>query len=116
MCRTSPYGFGIRDAHGHLLLVIVTNLHVIRVALHKAKADAPTIVHRDRVLPIPIALEGMQAIARGHPQVILTGCQRHVLQLADRSRGKLWRKPLGNTVDVKGLRALIRKRRDHWSM
>ena len=33
-----------------------------------------------------------------------------------RSRSKLWWKPLGDTIDEEGLRALIRKRLDHGTM
>ena len=94
--------------------MVVADLDVMRIAVDKPEADAPLSVHRDRVLPLSVVLERMQAIARWHLQVIQAGRQVDVFQLADGTPGDVGRKALGcpRREQVPGLP--VRERLDHW--
>jgi len=39
--------------------VIVTHLHVVRIAIDESKADPPLVIDRYRMLPIAVAIERM---------------------------------------------------------
>jgi hypothetical protein len=43
------------------MLVVIAELDVIRVAVHEAEADPPSVVHRDRVLADPVTRQRVQA-------------------------------------------------------
>ena len=51
------------------LLVVIDNLHVIRIALVPAKADASLIVDPDAMLTRPAARELFEPVARRHPKI-----------------------------------------------
>jgi len=59
-----------RDAH--LLftscLMVVADLDVVRVSVLEPETDSPLVVHGDRVLARPIALQRMEPIARRNAQ------------------------------------------------
>jgi hypothetical protein len=69
--------------------MIVADFDVIRVAVDKPKANAPLIVDCDGVLPLPIVLECVKAVARRDPQIIQLGCEMDVLELAHRARSDI---------------------------
>jgi len=49
-------------------LVVVTDLNVVRVSVLEPETDPPLVVHGDRVLARPIALQRMKPIARRNAQ------------------------------------------------
>ncbi len=49
--------------------MVVAELDVVGVSVHELEADPPLVVDRDGVLPRPITLEGVEAIAWRHTQV-----------------------------------------------
>jgi hypothetical protein len=63
--------------------MIIGNLDIKGIAVDESKANPPTLVHCDGVLSLPIALQGVQSIARRNLQVFETACQIDVLQLPD---------------------------------
>jgi hypothetical protein len=50
--------------------MVVYDIHVIGIALFPAKADAPTIIDPDAVLPLPISFQSLQAVRRRDTQVL----------------------------------------------
>src|ERR1035437_5108537 len=54
------------------LLMIIDDLDVLRRALPPEKADSPSIVNPNTILPLPVANERLKPVSRNH---------RHVLQL-----------------------------------
>ena len=50
--------------------MIVRDFDVVRVPLPPNKADAELIIDVDGVLPLAIALQCLEAIARRNPQII----------------------------------------------
>ncbi len=50
--------------------VVVNDLDVGRTGIGPAKTDPKLIVDPDAVLPLPVALPGLQPVARGHLQVL----------------------------------------------
>jgi hypothetical protein len=57
-----------------VLLVVVGDLDIVRVAVLPPKADAPLIVDVNAVLPGSIPFELLQAIARRDAQVVEQLC------------------------------------------
>ena len=50
--------------------MIVTELHLEGVAVNEPKAEAPLVVHGDRVLALAITAEGVQSIPSRDAQVV----------------------------------------------
>jgi len=48
--------------------MVVADLDVVRVSVLEPETDSPLVVHGDRVLGRPIALQRMKPIARRHAQ------------------------------------------------
>ena len=67
--------------------MIVADLDLEGITIDEAKANAPLVVDGNSVLSLPVLLESVQPIARGDPEIVETGRQVHVLQLAGRARG-----------------------------
>ena len=53
-----------------LLLVVVYDLHVVGVPTLPPKAHPPLIVDPDTVLPLPVSLQPLQAVARRDLEVV----------------------------------------------
>jgi len=49
--------------------MVVCYFNVIGVSAFPVKADSPLIVDPDTVLPLAIALQGLETVARGDPEV-----------------------------------------------
>ena len=49
--------------------MIICKFDIKSIAVRKSEADAPLIVDRDRVLARAIALQRVQSVARGNPQI-----------------------------------------------
>ena len=62
--------------------MIVADLDVMRVAVSESKTDPPLIIHGDGVLSLAVTLQSMKAVARWHLQVVKSGRQIDILQLA----------------------------------
>jgi hypothetical protein len=50
--------------------VVVDDLDILRSIRGPNETDTPLVIDPDAVLAFPIALEGLQAIAWGYPQVV----------------------------------------------
>ena len=57
-----------RDQDHAALLVVVTYLYLSRPGRRPHKAHPELLVHANGVLPLPIALQGLEPVARRHPQ------------------------------------------------
>ncbi len=62
--------------------MIISDLHVYRVAVFPDKANAPLIVYSDTVLPSPIAGQFFQPIRRGYAKIINALCIINHAQLS----------------------------------
>ena len=62
--------------------VIVRDLDVIGITIDEAKADAPLVVDRDRVLPAAISFESMKPVAWGNAQIAQLLGQVNILEAA----------------------------------
>lgn len=91
-----------------LPLVIIADLNVIGITIDKAKANTPLTIDRDGVLSLPVALECVQPISRGHREIIKGGCQVNVLQLSRRSWRHVGREALGGSREKQVSRTPIR--------
>ena len=69
--------------------MVITDLHVVCVAVDKAKADSPLIVDSDRMLSLPVILECVETIPRRHLQVVQARRKIDVLKLARGSPGDI---------------------------
>ena len=72
--------------------MIVADLDVPGIAIHEPEADPPLIVHRDRVLALPVTLERKQAVAGWNSEVVQLGRQVDILELPRGASGDLRRK------------------------
>lgn len=95
-------------------LVVVRDLDVVRIAVPPPEADAPLMVDPDTVLTFPVSPELLQAVARGHPEILkgLCGVEKGQLSLRDalEIRGELSR-----SFSVEELLGLfVPKTPDHW--
>jgi hypothetical protein len=50
--------------------VVIKNFNVLSPSLGPSETDAPLVVYPDAVLPLPIAREGLEPVARWNSQVI----------------------------------------------
>jgi hypothetical protein len=64
--------------------MIIHDLYIVGITLLPAKADPPLLVDPDRMLPLAVSREGLQAIARRHTQVIQARCSVQQRQLPAR--------------------------------
>ncbi len=64
--------------------MIVTELHIERIAIFETKADTPLIVDRDGVLACTISAKRVEPVARWNAQIGELGCHVHGLELAQR--------------------------------
>jgi len=62
--------------------MIVADLDIIGIAIVKAKTDTPLIVDGDRILPLSVAGQRMEPIARRGLQIRQAGGQIDVLKLS----------------------------------
>jgi len=53
---------GVRYAHLTPLLVVVADLNLVGITILEHETDAPLCVHRNRMLALPVAREGMESI------------------------------------------------------
>ena len=88
----------IRNAHeAALRLVIVTELHIVRVAIHESKTNAPLIIDCDRMMPRSVPLQRMQPISGRHAQVRKACRDVDEIQFAQRTAreiiGQVLRRP-----------------------
>ena len=93
--------------------MIIAELDVVGIAVHESKADSPLIIHANRMLSFPIAVERVKPIAGWDIQIVQPCGQIDIFKLASRSPGQLRRKSLCLASDVQLLRALVRERLDH---
>lgn len=94
-------------------LVIVAELNVVGVTIGKPKADAPLVVHCDRVLTMPIGPERVKAITPWHLEVVESTGEMHILKFTNRATDQIRRQPLGPSRAEKIIGTPIRERFDH---
>ena len=75
--------------------MVVTHFDLVGVAIFKSKADPPLIVYGNRVLPLPVSGEWVQAITGRHFQVVQLFRQMHVFKFSGRSRSNIHGELLG---------------------
>jgi len=56
--------------HGCNLLVVIYNLHVVGVTVSPLKANSPTVIDPDAVLPGPIPGQLFESVCRGNAEII----------------------------------------------
>jgi hypothetical protein len=83
--------------------VIVDNLYIERIATMPAKANAPPIVDSDAVSTSAAALQGLETISWGHPQIVESSRLVQVLKLPARDPLE-GAKPANGAVIEQGLR------------
>jgi hypothetical protein len=93
--------------------MVVCDLNIVGIALSEAKADAPLVVYRDRVLSPAVTFQSVQPVAGRNPQIIEVTCQVDVLQPTHSSSNQIRRQPstLAGAIQVSCM--VIRKRLDH---
>lgn len=62
--------------------MIIDDFNILGACFRPAKADAPLIVDTNTVLPGTLALEGLKAVTRRHPQIIDSGGDFELPQLS----------------------------------
>ncbi len=93
--------------------MVVGDFDVECVSIDEQKADAPLVIDGNRMLPLAILLQGVQAVPRWNFQIIESCGQVDVLQFANGSPEYIGRETLGLAADEELLGAFIRKRLDH---
>jgi hypothetical protein len=74
--------------------MVVAELDVVRVPIRESKADAPLIVHRDRILASSIPGQRMEPITGWNTQVVEAHGKIDILELSSRSlRNVGWHPP-----------------------
>ena len=71
---------------GRSSLVIVADLDIERIAIHKPEADAPLVVDGDGVLPFSIIRERVQPIARRNSEIV-QACRQVACHVTRVNRG-----------------------------
>src|ERR1700730_15562127 len=74
--------------------MVIDELHVFRSLRRPYKANPPLIVHPDRMLSLPVALEGLQPVSRRSPQIGQTGRCVQIAEPAPRDGKQISRKAL----------------------
>ena len=92
--------------------MVVTDFNVVGIAVGEAKTDPPLVIDGNGVLPLPIALEGMEAVAGRHLEILKARRQIYVLQLPASASGDLGRKTLGRAREKEVAGAAIGERLD----
>lgn len=69
--------------------MVVAHFDLVGVAIFKSKADPPLIIYGNRVLPLPVSGEWVQAITGRHSQVVQLFRQMHVFKFSGRSRSNI---------------------------
>ena len=64
------------------LSVIVHDFYVVRVSISPYEANPPLIVYANAVLPLPIALQGFQAVLGRNAQIFQSRCNIKQAKLA----------------------------------
>ena len=72
--------------------MIVTDLDIVGVAIHKPETYPPLIVYGDRILPFSIVLQRMQAVARWASQILQPRREINILEFSRRAPGYVRRK------------------------
>jgi hypothetical protein len=75
----------------HLASVVVRDLDIERIAVDESKADAPSIVDRNRVLTLSTPGKLVQPVSRRHPQIADLARKINVLNLPPCPPRDLWR-------------------------
>jgi hypothetical protein len=92
--------------------VIVDDFDGMRLALLPDKADPPLVVDADRMLPGPVASQGLKPVARRRAQIIQPASRMQQKQLA--ADAALYRREMPNRPVVKQeFGILLRERSDH---
>ena len=76
--------------------MIIDDFDIYHTGLRPAEADPPLVVYPDGVLPLPIALQGFQPVARRRPQILQIGGQIDSTKTALRTSDEIGRKSLGS--------------------
>ncbi len=93
--------------------MIVEELNIVGVTIGKPKADAPPVVHCDRVLAMSISPERVKAITAWHLEVVQPTGEMHILKFTNRATDHVRRKPLGQPRAERIIGAPIHERFDH---
>src|SRR5574340_1449694 len=99
-----------------LPLMVVTDLDVIGITIGEAKANTPLVIDGDCMLALAISLQRVKPVPRWHPQVVESRREVDVLELAERPRQDVRRKPLRDAGREELLCAAIGERLDHRGM
>lgn len=78
-----------------LLLVIVADFNIVRVAITESEADSPLIIDRDRVLSLAVVLQRVQPISGWNPEIVEARREVNVLELTHCATCKVRRKAPG---------------------
>ena len=95
--------------------VVIRYLHVVYIAVNKAKTDPPLKIDGNRELSLAIPSQYMNTIAMQRVQVIYTRCNVQVLHASLRTFPHVCRKPFRLPGCVQLLRVPVNKRLDHVS-
>lgn len=93
--------------------MVITDLHVVSVAINEAKADSPLVVYRNRMLTYPITLQRVESVARRHSQIVQPNRQIQILELSSRPFGDIARESFRLASGVELQCPSIRERLDH---
>jgi hypothetical protein len=92
--------------------MIVHDLDVFGACVRPTEAHAELIVYTDAMLSRSITPQGLQPIARGHPQIVQSTRDLQLPELASRNGGDV-REPFDPLALRKSLRFGALKRLDH---
>lgn len=93
--------------------MVVAELDVVRVPIRESKADAPLIVHRDRILASSIPGQRMEPITGWNTQVVNARSKIDILELSSRSLRNVWWDPPRFAKGVQLLGTTISERLYH---
>ena len=65
--------------------MVVTDLHIVGIALHEAETNTPLVIDRDRILPFSVTAKYMEAITGRHFQIFEACRQVQIFQLPTRT-------------------------------
>jgi hypothetical protein len=96
--------------------VIVTELHLEGVAVNEPKAEAPLVVHGDRVLALAITAEGVQSIPSRDAQVVQPLRSIEQVKLVRRPMNEVGWDPPRNAFAEQGFGPFVGEALDHGRM
>lgn len=96
--------------------MIIADFDIEGVAVDVPKTDAPLIIDRNGVLALAIALQRVQPIPRGHPEIVEPPRQIQVLQFSDSTSRDIRREAFGRPVKEEIAGPAIGERLDHGEM